>query len=76
VRWAASPRWLIAVPRLAPIVPNITVASRTAPTTPERGNSRQRPARISTVPAIIRKDLPRPIIANGSAMKPMPVSFA
>jgi len=32
--------------------------------------SRHRPATISTVPAIIRKVLPRPIIANGGAMSP------
>ena len=68
--------WLITWPRLAPIVPTITEVSSSAPTTPERGNRRQRPARISAVPASIRKVLPSPIIANGSAMKPMPVSLA
>jgi hypothetical protein len=42
---------------------------------PERGYRRHRPATISKVPAIIRKVLPRPIMANGSAMKSMPVNF-
>jgi TolB-like protein/Tfp pilus assembly protein PilF len=52
-----------------------TAARRAAPMAPERGYRRHRPATISKVPAIIRKVLPRPIMANGSAMKSMPVNF-